>query len=60
MALYRQKGELKLTNGSTVSEGIVEICLNETWVQVCDNNWDQQDSIVACKQLGYSDKGNHI
>ena len=43
--------------GNRVSDGRVEICLNETWGTVCRNNWDKLDSTVVCKQLGYSDKG---
>ena len=43
--------------GSRDGDGRVEICLNETWGTVCSNNWDQIDSTVVCKQLGYSDKG---
>ncbi len=60
IALLCQEGGLRLVDGSTDGDGRVEICLNETWGTVCSSNWDQIDSTVACKQLGYSDKGECV
>ena len=57
IALFCEERGLRLVGGSRDGDGTVEICLNETWGTVCSNNWDQIDSTVVCKQLGYSDKG---
>ena len=59
VALRCQEGELRVTGGITMNEGRVEICFSETWGTVCDNFWDQLDATVVCRQLGYSEHGEH-
>ena len=48
-------GDLKLVNGSSMMEGRVEICRNNTFGTICDRHWDILDIKVACKKLGFSD-----
>ena len=44
-------------NGNTTREGRVEICYDNVYGTVCDNQWGLLDAEVACRQLGYSDAG---
>ena len=50
-------GDIRLVGGSTVNEGRVEVCWNETWGTVCDGYWSTNDGNVACRQLGFLDIG---
>ena len=35
-------------------EGLVEICLNNSYGAICDDFWDIQDARVACIVLGFT------
>ena len=38
----------------------MEVCRNQQWGRVCDDEWDEIDSSVVCGQLGFSDKGKAV
>ena len=52
-------GEVRLQDGTDISNGRVEICQNGIWGSVCKDGWDSIDAIVVCRQLGYCDAGEN-
>ena len=53
-------GDVRLRGGSNNREGRVEICRNKKWGRVCDDNWEEEESALVCRQLGFSEEGNTI
>ena len=45
-------GDIRLADGTSDSNGRVEVCRNSIWGTVCDNGWDVLDATVVCRQLG--------
>jgi len=46
-------GSLRIADGATSKEGRIEIYHNNQWNTICDDEWDDFDATVACRQLGY-------
>ena len=47
------EGDIRLQGGNSTF-GRVEICINNIWGTVCDDQWGTQDAMVACTQLEHS------
>lgn len=47
---------MRVVNGDSLAttEGIVEVCHQETWGMVSDEGWSTEEAQVACAQLGYT------
>ena len=50
-------GDVQLVGGSNLYDGLVEVCVNNSWGTVCGDGWDSYDAQVTCRQLGYSTTG---
>ncbi|XP_066271748.1 uncharacterized protein [Branchiostoma lanceolatum] len=46
---------IRLVNGSSDSEGTVEVWHDGQWGSICDDSWGLNDAQVVCRQLGYAD-----
>ena len=38
--------------GYSKNEGVLQIYHKGAWGNICDDNWDMRDALVACRQLG--------
>ena len=47
-------GEVRLVGGRYSGEGRVEVCRNQQWGRVCQDEWDANEAAVMCRQLGFS------
>ena len=50
-------GEIRLVGGDSSTVGTVEMCYHNTWRLISDQDWNDNDAKVVCRQLGYNTEG---
>ncbi|KAL5011481.1 hypothetical protein ScPMuIL_010032 [Solemya velum] len=50
---------IRLVNGGKTIEGRLEIYHNNEWGTICDDEWDDAETDVVCRMLGYMNGGQH-
>ena len=48
------QSEARLVGGASPSEGLLEVCRDGQWGTVCDDLWGIMETLVACRQQGYT------
>ena len=46
------ENQVRLADGRNEQEGRVEICKEGLWGGICDDNWNELNSLVVCRELG--------
>jgi len=52
-------GAVRITGGPNNHEGRVEVKYDGTWGAVCDDDWDDRDAKVVCRQMGFRWSADH-
>ena len=50
---FCEEGSVRLTGGASNITGRLEVCEYGRWGSVCSHAFDDEDALVACKQLGF-------
>ena len=48
------EGDLRLIGSDMANEGNLEVCHFDVWGSVCNTDWSEANSNVACRELGFT------
>ncbi|XP_036974090.1 scavenger receptor cysteine-rich type 1 protein M130-like isoform X4 [Acanthopagrus latus] len=51
-SLFSLIDSIRLVNGNSLCSGRLEVKSNQRWSSVCEDDFDQQDAEVVCRELG--------
>ncbi len=52
-------GEIQFTYSGIAGRGVVEVCINGNWNNLCGRNFGKTDASILCRQLGFSYNGKN-
>ena len=52
-------GDVRLVGGPDRTSGVVEVCQSNLWSLIAEPGWSDSNAAVVCKQLQFSDEGDH-
>ena len=52
-------GDIRLMDGTNITEGRVEVCINNAWGTICDDAFSAEDAEVICYQLQFDRRGKY-
>lgn len=47
-------------DGLTSSDGRVEVCYDNHFGTVCEENWTNEEATIVCSQLGFGKEGKKL
>ena len=59
-AACRSNKAVRLVGGLSSNEGRLEYCYNGAWTQLCFGNFNIEEAIAACRQLGYTNPSKNL
>lgn len=48
-------GDVRLRDGTNHLEGRLEICMNNAWGTVCEDEFTSAEARIVCSQLGFNE-----
>ena len=46
-------GAVRLRNGTNELEGRLEVCINNAWGTVCEDEFSSDEATIVCSNLGF-------
>ena len=53
-------GDVRLVGGLSSADGRVELCHDNHFGTVCEENWTNEEAGIVCSQLGFSKEGEKV